>query len=137
LDSTKYPLLTESIELSVGSRFSSWEIAEHYIKEYGRQKGFAINRYRVEHHNDKYQLPNSTDRLVKKRTFACENAEKHKPTKSKPIEQQRNKGSKKTDCKWHVNLSNPESSNYVHITFIYFEHNHEIHVDNAAFATKF
>ena len=37
LDPGKYPLLnTYSIELTVGSRFSSWEIAEYYLKEYGR-----------------------------------------------------------------------------------------------------
>ena len=48
LDITKYPLITIPIELEVGTRFSSWEIAEYYLKEYGRQKGFAIKRYRVE-----------------------------------------------------------------------------------------
>ena len=47
LDSTQYPLLSQPLELSVGAHFSSWEIAEHYIREYGRQKGFVVNRYSV------------------------------------------------------------------------------------------
>ncbi|CAB4439504.1 unnamed protein product [Rhizophagus irregularis] len=50
LDSTQYPLLSQPLELSVGAHFSSWEIAEHYIREYGRQKGFVVKRYRVEYH---------------------------------------------------------------------------------------
>ncbi|CAG8791125.1 9558_t:CDS:10, partial [Cetraspora pellucida] len=128
LDPTHYPLITSSIELSVGTRFSSWEIAEYYLKEYGRQNGFATKRYRVELHKN---------RRVKKRTLACEKAGKYKPNKSKPIGQQRNKGSKRTDCKWHINLSSPEYTHYVHITFVYLEHNHSINADNKRFATAF
>ena len=54
-----------------------------------------------------------------------------------PLEQQRNKGSKKTDCKWHINLSKPEKVDFVHITFIHPDHNHELLADNARFATTF
>ncbi|PKY60168.1 hypothetical protein RhiirA4_483564 [Rhizophagus irregularis] len=110
---SEYPLLIQPVELVVGSRFSSWNIAEHYIKEHGRQKGFVINQYRVEY--SKTQSSNTTDRTVRKRTFTCEYAGKYKPKKLKPIDQQRNKGSKKTDCKWHINLSKPESNNFVEI----------------------
>ncbi|CAG8750912.1 15453_t:CDS:2, partial [Rhizophagus irregularis] len=89
LDSTNYPSLTHPIELSVNSKFSSWEIAEHYLKEYGRQKGFVVNKYRVEY----IQLSNSTVQIPRRRTFACEYAGKYKPNyKSKQIDQQRNKG---------------------------------------------
>ncbi|CAG8569445.1 697_t:CDS:2 [Diversispora eburnea] len=105
LDSTKYPSLTNPTELSIGSRFNSWEIAEHYLKEHGRQRGFVVNRYRVEFH--KCQSENSV-RIVKKRTFSCEYS-----------------GNK------------PESSDFVHITFMHLEHNHEILIDNARFATTF
>uniref|UniRef100_U9U1U9 FAR1 domain-containing protein n=1 Tax=Rhizophagus irregularis (strain DAOM 181602 / DAOM 197198 / MUCL 43194) TaxID=747089 RepID=U9U1U9_RHIID len=105
-EASNYPLLAQPIELSVGTRFSSWIIAEHYLKEYGRQKGFVVNRYRVEYSKSSAD-PNN--RIVKKRTFACENAGRYKPNKTRPIEQQRNKGSKKTNCKWHINLSKPES----------------------------
>ncbi|CAG8849261.1 18662_t:CDS:1, partial [Racocetra persica] len=70
-------------------------------------------------------------------TYVCENAGKYKPNKTKLIEQQHNKRSKKTDCKWHVNLSNPETSNFVHIMLVYLEHNHNISADNLRFATAF
>jgi hypothetical protein len=76
-------LLIHSIELSVGSRFNSWEIAEHYLKEYGRQRGFVVNKYRVEY----VQLPNSSIQIPKRRTFACEYAGKYKPNKLKQIDQ--------------------------------------------------
>ncbi|CAG8715801.1 13043_t:CDS:2, partial [Racocetra fulgida] len=47
------------------------------------------------------------------------------------------KRSKKFDCKWHVNLSNPEIGNYVYITLVHFIHNHDIIMDNARFAMAF
>ncbi|CAG8752366.1 17835_t:CDS:2 [Rhizophagus irregularis] len=84
-EASNYPLLAQPIELSVGTRFSSWIIAEHYLKEYGRQKGFVVNRYRVEYSKSSAD-PNN--RIVKKRTFACENAGRYKPNKTRPIEQQ-------------------------------------------------
>ncbi|CAG8616472.1 5489_t:CDS:10 [Dentiscutata erythropus] len=133
LNPTEFPLLTEPVELTAGLRFPSWLIAEHYIKEYGRQRGFAINRYRVKYHKDS----DSSKRIVKKRMFSCEYAGVYKPKKTKPLDQQRNKGSKKTNCKWHVNLSNPENSGFVHVVFVYSEHNHELLADNAKFAAKF
>ena len=49
LESIEYPLLTQKVDLAIGLCFPSWTIAEHYIKEYGRQNGFVINRYRVGH----------------------------------------------------------------------------------------
>jgi hypothetical protein len=103
LEYTQYPLLTSLIELSVGTQFRSWNIAEYYLKEYGRQKSFVINCYRVEYHK---KLSSNSTEHVKKKTLTYEKAGKYKSNKMKPIGQQCNKGSKKTDCKWHVNLSN-------------------------------
>ncbi|CAG8825929.1 3677_t:CDS:2, partial [Dentiscutata erythropus] len=107
LDLTKHHI-NQPIELLVGAQFNSWAIAEHYIKEYGRQKGFVVNWYRVEHHKSYSTALN--DR-VKKRTYVY--------------------------CKWHVNLSNPEASNFVHITLVDLEHNHILDADNIRFATAF
>ncbi|CAG8608356.1 5848_t:CDS:10, partial [Gigaspora margarita] len=105
IDPAEFPLLTQPVELIIGSCFSFWAIAKHYIKEYGRQRGFAINRYRVGYHKNS--------------------------DSSKQI------GSKKINCKWYINLSKPENSSSVHITFIHLEHNHELLADNARFAMKF
>ncbi|GES84294.1 protein FAR-RED IMPAIRED RESPONSE 1-like [Rhizophagus clarus] len=40
--------VTNPIELFIGLRFDTWEIAERYLKEYGRQNGFVVNQHRVE-----------------------------------------------------------------------------------------
>jgi hypothetical protein len=72
--------------------------------------------------------------MVKKRTLACENSGKYKAVKTKPIDQQRNKGSKKTNCKWHVNLSRPKDAHFIHINSVHLEHNHTIIADNKRFA---
>lgn len=42
LKATEYPLITSSIDLSVGTRFSSWEVAEYYLKEYGSKKVLSL-----------------------------------------------------------------------------------------------
>ncbi|CAG8523318.1 3848_t:CDS:10, partial [Dentiscutata erythropus] len=133
LASTELLLLTELVELVTGSRFPSWLIAEYYVKEHGQQRGFAINRYRVSYHKDS----NLSNRIVKKRTLSCEYARIHKPKKTKLIDQQRNKGLKKTNCKWHVNLSKPNNSGFVHVTFVQLDHNYELLVNNAKFTTRF
>ncbi|CAG8768833.1 1209_t:CDS:2, partial [Gigaspora rosea] len=112
------------VELFVGQRFDSWSLAEHCLKD-------------MDGRMDLSQLTASGDRMAKKRTYACENAGKYKPNKTRPLEHQRFRGSKKTDCKWHVNLSHSEINNSVHITFIDLEYNHVINVDNARFATAF
>ena len=122
--------MTHPVELSVGTNFNSWEIAEHYLKEYGRQRGFVVKKYRVEY-------TDSTNQIPKRRTFACEYAGKHKPMKSAQMDQQRNKGSKKTGCQWRVNLSKSQNNNSIRITLINLEHNHEILADNIKFATTF
>ena len=46
-DTTIYTI-PEPLELSIGCRFDTWIVAENTIKEYGKHKGFAINRHRVE-----------------------------------------------------------------------------------------
>ncbi|CAG8604556.1 15906_t:CDS:10, partial [Dentiscutata erythropus] len=133
LDSTELLLLTEPVELVTGSYFPSWLIAEHYVKEHGRQRGFAINRYRVSY----YKNSNSSNQIMKKRTLSCKHAGIHKPKKTKLLDQQYNKELKKTNCKWYVNLSKPNNSSFVHVTCVQLEHNHELLVDNAKFATRF
>ncbi|CAG8809736.1 11602_t:CDS:2, partial [Racocetra persica] len=35
-------------ELSNGIQFDSWEVAELYIREYRKKKGFVVNKYRTE-----------------------------------------------------------------------------------------
>ncbi|CAG8838444.1 12096_t:CDS:2, partial [Gigaspora margarita] len=107
-----------SVELFVGQHFDSWSFAEYCLKE-----------YEVEYHRSR--LTASGDRMVKKRTYAYENTGKYKPNKTKSLKQQHLRGSKKTDCKWYINLNNSEINNSVHITFIDLEYNHVININNA------
>ena len=55
--------MTHPVELSVGTNFNSWEIAEHYLKEYGKQKGFVVKKYQVEYTDSTNQIPNFTETL--------------------------------------------------------------------------
>ncbi|CAB4399224.1 unnamed protein product [Rhizophagus irregularis] len=111
---SKIPTVTKLLELSIGCHFDTWIVAENTIKEYGKR-----------------------ERVVRKRTYVCEYFGKYKPNKMNSIKQQHNKGSKKTDCKWHVNLSKLKNTDFVHITFIHPDHNHELLADNSIFATAF
>ncbi|CAG8605314.1 2648_t:CDS:2, partial [Scutellospora calospora] len=62
---------------------------------------------------------------------------KYKPNKMKPTDQQRNKGSKKTDCQWHVILNKPEDKDGIYVTFVNLDYNHELIANNSKFATAF
>ncbi|CAB4397373.1 unnamed protein product [Rhizophagus irregularis] len=108
---SEIPTVIEPLELSIKCHFDTWIVAENTIKEYGKRKGFAINRYRIEYSEN--QITDLDERV------------------------QHNKGSKKTDCKWHVNLSKPKNTDFVHITFIYPGHNHELLINNSIFTTAF
>ncbi|RIA96809.1 hypothetical protein C1645_814845 [Glomus cerebriforme] len=83
LFSSKIPM---EKKLSIGCRFDTWIVAENTIKEYGKRKGFAINRHQVKY--SKNQITNSGKRVVRKRTYVCKYFEKYKPNKENPIEQQ-------------------------------------------------
>jgi len=130
-----FHMISRILKLSTGDHLPSWTIAENHIKDFGKQKGFVVIRYRVEYH--KTQLSNSTERDVKKRTYVCEFFGQYKPNKTKPIELQRNRGSKKTGCEWHVNLCKLKNGDIMRVTSIHPHHNHELLADNARFATLF
>ncbi|CAB5367828.1 unnamed protein product [Rhizophagus irregularis] len=100
-------------------------------------ENFNVSKYPLLTQPVELVSSNTTDRTVRKRIFTCEYTGKYKPKKLKPIDQQRNKEYKKMDCKWYINLSKPESNNFVCITFIQSEHNHELLADNIRFAAKF
>ena len=105
-------MIPQTLKLSIRDRFTSWTIAKNHIKEFEKQRGFVINRYQIEYY--KTQLSDLTEWNIKKRTYVCEYFKKYKLNKTQSIEIQCNRGSKKTGCKWHVNLSNPKNSDTVH-----------------------
>ncbi|CAB5391926.1 unnamed protein product [Rhizophagus irregularis] len=73
LNSIQYPLLSQPLELSVGAQFSSWEIAEHYIKEYEKQKSLRSGqsaRFKLKCEADT-QLTNTDSNNVVKLSDGC------------------------------------------------------------------
>ena len=76
--------------------FASFDIALHYCLEFGRFNGFSVRKKRLE---------NNKDGTVRKRCLDCEYSGKP-PSNDNSKVNQRNKGSKKLSCPWHVNLSN-------------------------------
>ncbi len=43
--STDFHISSQILELSIRYHFAFWIITEDYIKEFGKQKGFIINRH--------------------------------------------------------------------------------------------
>ena len=111
--------------LTEGMNFPNFEIAIHYCIEFGRFNGFAVRKKRVE---------KNSDGSVRSRCIDYEYSGKIKDNNRIMI---RNKGSKKTECSWHVNLSQPLNVNYVKITKFINSHNHELLPNNSLFASQF
>ncbi|CAG8696679.1 21313_t:CDS:2, partial [Racocetra persica] len=88
-----------SEEISKSIYFTTWDEVEDYLNDYGARNGFAITKYRVEKSN--------SGQIIKK-TFVCEFSGKYKSKKKLEAAlngTQRNMKTKKTNCKWHINLS--------------------------------
>ena len=111
--------------LAEGMNFPNFEIAIHYCTEFGRFNGFAVRKKRVEKNS-------SGD--IRSRCIDCEYSGKIRNDNRIMV---RNRGSKKTGCSWHVNLSQPLNVDYVRITKFVNTHNHEILPDNTLFAPQF
>ncbi|CAB5348896.1 unnamed protein product [Rhizophagus irregularis] len=105
--------------------FPNFEIAIHYCIEFGRFNGFSVRKKRVEKNNDG---------SIRSRCIDCEYSGRIRDNNKIMI---RNKGSKKTKCSWHINLSQPLNVNYVKITKFVNTHNHELLPDNTLFAPQF
>uniref|UniRef100_U9SVZ4 SWIM-type domain-containing protein n=1 Tax=Rhizophagus irregularis (strain DAOM 181602 / DAOM 197198 / MUCL 43194) TaxID=747089 RepID=U9SVZ4_RHIID len=119
------PHLQSCPTLAKGMNFPNFEIAIHYCIEFGRFNGFSVKKKRVEKNNDA---------SIKSRCIDCEYSGRIRDNNKIMI---RNKGSKKTKCSWHINLSQPLNVNYVKITKFVNTHNHELLPDNTLFAPQF
>ena len=47
------------------------------------------------------------------------------------------KNQKKTDCKWHINLSKSKNNNFMYVILIHPNYNHKLLANNIRFATQF
>ncbi|CAG8639679.1 11574_t:CDS:2, partial [Racocetra fulgida] len=120
------PHINKLIVFAVDDTFPKWPIAEHYIDEYGRQKGFiAIKiRSKTDHNGRLLNL-----------YYKCEFGRTYQPKKTNNLQNQHNKGSKKLNCDWKVNL--PFATGVVRITSFNDHHvEHQLLPDTEIFAPK-
>ncbi|CAG8597049.1 25975_t:CDS:2, partial [Gigaspora rosea] len=85
------PHINKAIVFAIDDTFPNWSIAEHYVAEYGRQKGFVA-----------IKICNKTDRnghLINL-YYKCEFSRTYQPKKTNNLPNQHNKGSKKLNCDW-------------------------------------
>ncbi|CAI2189711.1 17430_t:CDS:1 [Funneliformis geosporum] len=104
---------TSTLILEEGQSFLTWKSAFSHIKQWSHQQGFFIQTGRSE------KLQNE----CRKQTILCKYegsyTNKSKKNKSKPSK------TCKTNCKWHVNLSQPVKNNtnkLIYITTLLNEH---------------
>ena len=124
-----FPLINTPIEIELGTRFYSMEIAVHFIEQYALQNNFAIFKHKSEKFLD------GTDR---KRVFKCDMGGRYIERLTKPtLGKERGKGSKKQGCMWQININRRVNTPIVTVTSFKNEHNHEISIDTVNFATSY
>ncbi|CAG8729949.1 3407_t:CDS:2, partial [Gigaspora rosea] len=90
------PHINKAIVFAIDDTFPNWSIAEHYVAEYGCQKGFVAIKIR--------NKTNRNGRLINL-YYKCEFSRTYQPKKTNNLPIQHNKGFKKLNCNWKVNLS--------------------------------
>src|SRR5437868_2887600 len=80
-------------------------------------------------------MEKNSDGSIRSRCLDCEYSGKV-PNDNNRITT-RNKGTKKTQCQWHINLSQPILASYVRINTFLDEHNHALLPDTEIFSTEF
>ena len=122
---TNLPRLHTCPDIKEGTLFPNFDVAVHYCMEYGRFKGFTVRKKRME---------KNSDGSIRSRCLDCEYSGKA-PNNNRIIT--KNKGTKKTQCQWHINLSQPISASYVRVNKFVDEHNHTLSPDTEIFSTEF
>ncbi|CAG8542026.1 4126_t:CDS:2 [Dentiscutata heterogama] len=118
------PHINKAIVFAIDNTFPNWSIAEHYVAEYGRQKGFVPIKIR-----------NKTDRNGRliNLYYKCEFSGTYQLKKTNNLQNQHNKGSKKLNCDWKANLS--FATGVVRITSFNDNHvEHQLSLDTKIFA---
>ncbi|POG75002.1 hypothetical protein GLOIN_2v1569696 [Rhizophagus irregularis DAOM 181602=DAOM 197198] len=107
----------DQLELGQGMIFDTWKIAENYLENFAKQKGFSFRKRRC--------VTDPIDKtIVRKRTFECSHACVHKSDKAILEKDRRDRGSEMIGCPWHINMAFPKTAKGVRINSIVSEHNH-------------
>src|SRR3989337_1483103 len=105
--------LNTPLKLEAGMSFLTWKMAFGHIKQWAHQQGFCVRKGRSE----KVQSKRKKQTIVCK----CEGIYNNKSKKDKS----KSSKSHRTNCKWHVNLSQPIKNNpnsMIFITTLFNEH---------------
>ncbi|PKC54311.1 hypothetical protein RhiirA1_477567 [Rhizophagus irregularis] len=103
--------------LTLGQTFQTWDEAEKFLNDYALEKGFSIRRKRTE---------NDDNKILRKISWECCCAGNYQPKKILNPNDQRNRQSKATGCKWRVNGNLPKNSLRISFTTVVDEHNHQM-----------
>src|ERR1043166_2705710 len=106
------------LKVTLGQTFQTWDEAEKYLNDYALEKGFSIRRKRTEN-----QMENG-NKIFRKISWECCCAGNYQPKKILNPNEQRNRQSKATGCKWRVNGNLPKTSSIISFTTVVDEHNH-------------
>ncbi|CAG8729724.1 18098_t:CDS:2, partial [Gigaspora rosea] len=123
--SSQVTLITSNAEndaskLFVGKKLPSWASCDLFIIEWDKSKEFNVIKDRISREND----------IIRRRTYVCEHGRRYESNSNKET------GTKKILCSWHVNASCPKSRNpdsAIFINTIVDEHNHELNIDVITF----
>ncbi|CAB4491665.1 hypothetical protein RhiirA5_507384 [Rhizophagus irregularis] len=111
----KYDIENPTSNLTLGQTFQTWDEAEKFLNDYALEKGFSIRRKRTE---------NDDNKILRKISWECCCAGNYQPKKILNPNDQRNRQSKATGCKWRVNGNLPKNSLRISFTTVVDEHNH-------------
>jgi MULE transposase domain len=111
---------SNTASLFEGKVFTSWNLCDSFLNDWGKNKGFGVIKDRVTKEGG----------FIRKRTYICEHGKKYTSKSNKDI------STKKLSCPWHLNASCPKGNNpdsLIYVTTAVDEHNHELNLGAVAF----
>ncbi|CAG8823178.1 10691_t:CDS:1, partial [Dentiscutata erythropus] len=78
-----------------------------------------------------------SERTYRRCTFVCDHQGTYEPKKTVILENQRNSKSKRSGCRWHVNVSFSKKTAVISITSLELSHNYTISPRANLYAPKY
>ncbi|CAG8692325.1 37731_t:CDS:1 [Gigaspora margarita] len=111
---------SDALVLFSGKVLSNWVICDSFIIEWGKNQGFNVVKDHVDRKNN----------IIRRRTYVCQHGLHYGSNSNKET------GTKKMRCPWHVNASCPKQKNLnsaVFINMVVNKHNHKLNIDAIMF----
>ncbi len=111
-------------------QFKIWELAETYLTDYAKQKGFCFCK--------KWWISDSIDNTITRhRTYECSYTQTHEAEKVILAKNRKDHDSEMIGCSWHINIAFPKFANSVQINSIIGKHNHNMNSLIAEIASRY